>query len=251
MNTWIFLRGLTRESRHWGDFPEEFCREVPEVKVCCPDLPGNGVLSGEESPLSVEEMLECIRAQLNGQDIMPPYHLLAMSLGAMVAVSWAAKYPEEIRGCVLINTSLRSFSAFYRRLKPGSYGRLLKLGLPGCADREREQTVFELTSHRPERADQVLKAWVAHRLEYPVRARNALRQLLAAARFSAPPVRPPVPILVLVSRNDALVDASCSHRIARHWVTALAEHPTAGHDLPLDDGAWVARRVSDWLKSQP
>jgi hypothetical protein len=24
-------------------------------------------------------------------------------------------------------------------------------------------------------------------------------------------------------------------------------HPSAGHDLPLDDGPWVAAQVRDWL----
>jgi hypothetical protein len=28
----------------------------------------------------------------------------------------------------------------------------------------------------------------------------------------------------------------------------LALHPTAGHDLPLDDGDWVARVVRLWLR---
>jgi hypothetical protein len=31
------------------------------------------------------------------------------------------------------------------------------------------------------------------------------------------------------------------------WKTSLAIHPDAGHDLPLDDAAWVARQVRDWL----
>ena len=33
MSTWIFLRGLTRESRHWGNFPETFRSEVPAAQV--------------------------------------------------------------------------------------------------------------------------------------------------------------------------------------------------------------------------
>jgi len=248
MSTWIFLRGLTRESRHWGRFPETFRQALPDAQVHTPDLPGNGTLYAQESPARVEEMVERCRAQLSGQGIAPPYHLLAMSLGAMVAVAWAARHPEEIRGCVLINTSLRPFSPFHRRLKPGNYLRLLKLAWPGGSERDRESAILALTSRHAERPAEILENWIAYRRQYPVSARNALRQLRAAMRYRAPRAKPQAPILVLGSRHDALVDSSSSRQLATRWHTALAEHPTAGHDLPLDDGAWVAEQVKRWLQ---
>ena len=107
MSTWIFLRGLNRESRHWGSFPETFRQAVPEADVHTIDLPGNGRLHRLKSPADVAEMAESCRAQLLASGILPPYHVLAMSLGAMVTIAWAARHPAEIRGCVLINTSRR------------------------------------------------------------------------------------------------------------------------------------------------
>ena len=251
MSTWLFLRGLTRESRHWGSFPEVFRREVSDARIVAPDLPGNGKENARKSPIHVDEMVEVMRAQLIVQGILPPYHLLAMSLGAMAAISWAARHPDEISACVLINTSLRSFSPFYRRLKPGNYPRLLQLALLGGCDEEWESTILDLTSRQTERPAEVLGNWIAYRCEYPVSRRNVLRQLLAAALYQAPLAKPESPMLVLASRQDALVDSSCSRQLARHWNTAFAEHPTAGHDLPLDDGPWVARQVSRWLPSLP
>jgi pimeloyl-ACP methyl ester carboxylesterase len=250
MSTWIFLRGLTREARHWGPFPETFRSEIAAAQVITPDLPSNGTLNAQTSPLNVEEMAESIRSRLLTQGIRPPYHLLAMSLGAMVAVAWTARHPDEIQGAVLINTSLRPFSPFYRRLRPGSYFRLLKLALPGASEHDWESTILALTSRQADSPAEVLKKWVAYRREYPVSSSNALRQLVAAARFRAPLASPAAPLLILTSQHDALVDHSCSLQLARHWNTALAEHPTAGHDLPLDDGLWVARQVRQWLQSQ-
>ena len=251
MSTWIFLRGLTRESRHWGTFPETFRDEVPAAQVFTPELPGNGALNAETSPLHVEDMTESIRARLIAQGLRPPYHLLAMSLGAMAAVAWAARHPDEIRGAVLINTSLRPFSPFYRRLKPGSYSRLLKLAWPGASEQDWESTILALTSRQADSPAEVLKNWVAYRREYPVSSCNALRQLVAAAYYRAPPASPATPLLILTSQNDALVDHSCSRQLARYWNTAFAEHPTAGHDLPLDDGLWVARQVGLWIQAKP
>ena len=250
MSTWIFLRGLTRESRHWGCFPEIFRSAIPDAQVHAPDLPGNGSLHRQQSPQCVEAMVESFRSQLAERGVAAPYHLLAMSLGAMVAVAWAARYPEEIRGCVLINTSLRPFSPFHQRLRPGNYPRLLKLALFGGSEHEWERTILSLTSRQAEAPADLLETWVGYRREYPVSTRNALRQLRAAALYRAPHARPQAPTLILTSRLDALVDTACSQQLAQQWKTGLAEHPTAGHDLPLDDGPWVARQVSQWLQTQ-
>ncbi|EER57837.1 hypothetical protein AcdelDRAFT_4590, partial [Acidovorax delafieldii 2AN] len=40
----------------------------------------------------------------------------------------------------------------------------------------------------------------------------------------------------------------CSLAIARHWQCALALHPQAGHDLPLDAPQWVIAQVQRWLE---
>jgi len=247
MSTWVLLRGLTRERRHWGDFPTILRGAIPDADVVALDLPGNGCLQHLASPLSVEDMAEYCRSELQARGILPPYHLLAMSLGAMVAVAWAAEHPQEIRRAVLINTSLRPFSPFYQRLRPRNYPALLKLLVTGGDDREWEALILRLTSNHMEKHKGVLDVWLSYRREYPVARRNALRQLLAASRYRAPAVKPPVPMLILASAADALVAPRCSKQLALHWQAEIAEHSTAGHDIPLDDGPWVAEQVRTWL----
>ena len=48
-------------------------------------------------------------------------------LGAMVAAEWARVAPEELAGCVLINSSMRPFSKLQQRLRPANYPK----GAPG------------------------------------------------------------------------------------------------------------------------
>lgn len=249
MSTWVFLRGLTRESRHWGSFPETFRRAVPEADVHAIDLPGNGRLHQQNSPVDVEKMAASCRVQLLASGIPPPYHVLAMSLGAMVTIDWAVRHPEEVRACVLINTSLRPFNSFYQRLKPGNYLPLIKPLLTGASADEWERTILQRTSRHATHPASLLKDWATFRAEYPVSLRNACRQLLAAARYRAPLQQPAAPMLVLASQADGLVDPRCSRRLAARWQAAFAEHPTAGHDLPLDDGPWAAEQVSRWLQT--
>jgi pimeloyl-ACP methyl ester carboxylesterase len=94
----------------------------------------------------------------------------------------------------------------------------------------------------------VLPEWQSWARECPVSRRNALRQLLAAARFSAAD-KPAVPLLVLAGAADGMVSPRCSQRLAQAWGASFALHPTAGHDLPLDDADWVAREVAAWLRA--
>ena len=246
MNTWVLLRGLTRESGHWGAFPDMLRARLPGARVLAIDLPGNGRLNQERSPASIEATMQACRQQMTASGHAPPFHLLAMSLGAMVAVEWACRHPEELAGCVLINTSLRPFSRWYQRLRPANYAALLGVMAGARSSRQREQTVLRLTSRHKAADARVVDEWTALRDARPVSGVNALRQLLAAARYQAPVDAPPVPLLVLASRRDALVNAECSRQLARQWNAAILEHPTAGHDLPLDDGPWVVEHVARW-----
>lgn len=112
-----------------------------------------------------------------------------------------------------------------------------------------EGTILSLTSRNPAVASDALDAWVRIRHSRPVSRANLLRQLLAAARFRPFPEAPPMPLLVLASQHDGLVDVRCSTRLAQRWHTRIALHPQAGHDLPLDDAAWVVDQVARWVES--
>jgi pimeloyl-ACP methyl ester carboxylesterase len=247
MNTWIFLRGLTREAAHWGGFPDTFAHALPDAKVIMLDLPGNGANHHQRSPWSVTGMAQACRSELARRGIEPPYHLLAMSLGAMVATEWARAVPAEVAGCVLINTSFRPFSGFHRRLRPASFLRLLRLALFTRDPLAIETAVWRLTSHQAQPDGAVLAQWLAIRAARPVTTANAIRQLVAAARYRAPICAPVPNTLLLTSARDALVHSGCSQAISRAWACPLLVHPWAGHDLPLDDPAWVARQVRDGL----
>lgn len=246
MSTWVLLRGLMRERRHWGSFPAMLSTELAGAAVITLDLPGNGSLHQIASPTRVEDMAEFCRRELLARGLAPPYHLLALSLGAMVAVAWATRHPDEISTAVLINTSLRPFSPFYHRLRAQNYPGLVGLALNGGITKQ-EELILRMTSRRGVDKEKILKDWIAYQQEFPVSRRNALRQLVAAVRYRAPIATPSMPMLILASAMDQLVDTRCSIRLAARWQTGFAVHPSAGHDLPLDDGAWVARQVREWI----
>ncbi|MEW6704097.1 MAG: alpha/beta hydrolase [Pseudomonadota bacterium] len=250
MSTWVLLRGLTREAAHWGSFVQQMAQVEPGARVITLDLPGAGAARGQPAPLQVQAMAEHCRGALRAAGAEPPYRLLGLSLGGMVASCWALRHPEEVSHCVLVNSSMRPLGRLHERLRPGCWPVLLQV-LFGRDALAAEQRVLQWTSAQPAAHREVLAEWMRIRRERPVTRLDALRQLLAAARYRLPPGRPRARVLVLASAGDRLVNPVCSQRLAAQWGSSFALHPQAGHDLPLDAGDWVCERIGEWLATGP
>jgi len=247
---WVLLRGLVREHRHWGGFPAQLQAALPGSVILTPDMPGNGSRCRETSPATVDGMVAALRAELAAGGVAGPVHVLALSLGAMVATQWRARYPEEIARCVLVNTSMRPFSPFYQRLRWRNYPAIVRELVLGNAA-SREALILRLTSARHGDDAVLRRQWQAWQQACPVTRANALRQLLAASRYRAPVTGMGGPLLILNGAADRLVDPRCSERLAQAWRVPLQTHPEAGHDLPLDEGEWVADQVASWAAGHP
>jgi pimeloyl-ACP methyl ester carboxylesterase len=251
MTTWVLLRGLMREARHWGNFPTRFQTATGATQLVVLDFPGNGSLHALASACSVEAMAKHCHDQLHRLGYTPPYRVLALSLGAMVAVEWSKQHPEEIERLVLINTSLAPQNPFHQRLRPANYPVFLRHMIFG-SKAQCEQMILQVTSNTGRSRDGqalLLAQWVGYAQDAPVSRINILRQLYAAARYRAASTPPIAPVLLLVGLKDRLVDARCSYTLAKQWGCEIEVHELAGHDLPLDDGLWVAERVREWLAS--
>jgi pimeloyl-ACP methyl ester carboxylesterase len=154
---------LIRESRHWGDFPSAFQRRFSDAQIFTPDLPGNGVLNDMPSPLTIDTMIDHCRTWLAAQPHDHPVYLLGLSMGGMLAVRWAQRYPAELAGCVLINSSLGNFSPFYHRLQWRSYGTLLRILMSRNDAAASERLIWEMTSRRRSIDAGILRQWIACR----------------------------------------------------------------------------------------
>ena len=251
--SWVLLRGLSRESGHWGVFPEHLLRELralqPQSQLVMLDLPGNGALRRQASPTQVSAIVDACRAELQRRGVKGPVSLVGMSLGAAVLSDWANRYPGEVDAGVLINPSLRPFSELFRRPRPLNYLGLLLLSLSRFSARLREERVLMMTT-RLTSPQTVIDRWVELQRQHPLGVRNTARQLLASMRYRASRTRPSAPMLLLCSKADSLVDRRGSQAISRAWGAPLRLHTKAGHDLPLDDPQWVAGAVADWLRDR-
>lgn len=237
----LLLRGLVREQRHWLKLPQQLAAQF-KLPVICLDIPGCGALYQQPSPGRIEQMRQSLQQQLAAN--YPQYrqarlHLCAISMGGMLALDWAVAAPGQVASLVLINSS-SALSPFWQRLRPANYLTLLRCALSQQPE-QREPLIWQLTSNQlPQRA--VVAQWIQFARQYPVSKANALRQLWAAARFR-PEVKPQCPVFVMASQADRLVDWRCSARLAAWLNTEIRLHSEAGHDLPLDDPAWLVLQL--------
>lgn len=239
---WLLLRGLARESAHWGDWPDQLRRCRPQDRFHTLDLPGTGHARHLRSPASVASVRQF--AQRATRQLPRPLGLMGLSLGGMVALDWALHSPEDCASLVLISSS-SGFSAFWRRLQPAQWAPVIRM--LGQADSDaRERAILALTSNRP-LSISVLEQWQAIQRERPVRRADVIRQLFAASRYKPPRGVAQMPALVLASQGDRLMDWRCSRDLAQSLECPLEVHPSAGHDLPLDDPQWLVTQLDTYF----
>jgi len=248
--TWILLRGLVREQAHWHGFADRLASALGTGHhVVCIDLPGNGLRYRDRSPTRIAAMVDAAREDLARQGVDGPINLVALSLGGMVTMEWLRRYPQEVAAAALINSSAAPVSPFWQRLKPANYGAIVRHGLLGHDRLKRERRILNITTNRLSDVDKDRIAREFRRIDEarPVSAANTLRQLWAAARFRAPSALPAGrPLLVINAATDRLVDPRCSAALAKRWSARRAVHPDGGHDLSLDDPAWLADTLAAW-----
>lgn len=246
---WVFLRGLTRESRHWGRFRIYFEEHVPDSKLSCLDLPGVGERNNELCPARISEIADQLRGRVAPLEPGQKRYLFAISLGAMVGMDWISRFQDQFSGAVIINSSAGNLSPSWQRVKPMNLSFLFRaFFMRDIAKRERRILSGMVNLVKGEEFERIAQEWIDIAKTKPVKRRTALRQIRAAKQFAAPRIKD-FPILVLTSKADRLVSWKCSKALASYLEGTFVRHETAGHDLPIDDPKWITDQVLSWLQT--
>lgn len=246
-SSFILIRGLARESRHWLDFPKILQTQFPHAEIELLDHAGNGTELHRPSATDITETVNDLRSRSRLIQEQKKPILVAVSLGAMIATTWASLYPGEISGLVLMNTSDGSTANVFERLLPGAQLNIFKI----LGKREPYDVELACMPMISNRTDQY-PTWARAFAEIPrTSAMNLTRQLLSAFKVRFPKTPPQMPILLLTTYGDKMVSWRCSQKISQMWNLPLEIHPNAGHDITLDAPEWVAERIQTWaLKNQ-
>ncbi|MCB0416560.1 MAG: alpha/beta hydrolase, partial [Bdellovibrionales bacterium] len=240
---WLLLRGLARESGHWGNFPQLLASRVGESPVSL-NLPGCGERNQERASGNLSRLLSQVHEKT---DPKQKKILVGVSLGGMLALQWAYEHPEEVRGVVVINSSASNLSWPWQRFSPKAI-RTLFHALTSRGE-EREKTILELVCNAENVRRRYLPTFKVLAEHRPVHFSNARRQLRAARHFRVKKLSQPG--LIVVSEKDKLASPVCSQALASFLNWPIVSHPSAGHDLALEDPAWLADQIARWSQSLP
>jgi pimeloyl-ACP methyl ester carboxylesterase len=235
---WIFLRGLSRGNYHWANFPEAFKLICPDVEIEFLEIPGNGFSSNERSPIGPEDIVRILRSRSSFAQSGVPFNLCGISLGGMIALKWCELYPENINSVSIINSSLRQCSKLSDRLVPENYTKIIKALFMKDAY-EQEKTILEITSNKFAETKVNLDMFAKLSSLHRVSKINFTRQLLLASKIHISQLNN-IPLKVISSEIDRLVDSTCSKAIADLFNGRQFTHNTAGHDIALDEPEWLS-----------
>lgn len=243
-NNWVFLRGMSRNSHHWGSFPKNFEKHFG-VKVFCLDLPGFGLRNTLQSPLSISKIADVVEEDILALNLNESaLGILGISLGGMVGIELAARLPKIINRIVLINSSIGSLSPSLKRIKLSAVPKLVASSRMSIENREK--TILGITCNDPKVRLKLLASWCKADEKFPYKPSNVLRQLRAAASYKSTP-KVLAKGLILASKEDQLVSSQCSKDIAAHYLWPIKTHSWAGHDLVLDDPSWTLSAIAESL----
>jgi len=247
MKNILLIRGLAREARHWGAFPQRLEEGLEEVKAFTLDLPGVGTEVHRKSPVTVPDIIADIRERwLPIRDANPgPWHLFGISFGGMVSMGWVMAHPTDFVRLTLCNTSAANLGLPHQRIRPRALAGLAQtMRIADPLERERE--VLALISNVPEKYDEIAREWAEFARDASPGRSLVVRQILAAGGFRAPRSFA-VPTMLLMSEQDRFTGTHCMNRLSDRLGVPTHRHPTAGHAMSVDDPDWIVARMADWM----
>lgn len=246
----MLIRGLSRQQLHWGEFPERL-RALSGGEIVFEDLPGFGSRYQEASPRRIEEIADEVAPVIFAKKnlVAGKVNLVGISMGGMVALCLAQRYPTKVASLVLINSSFKPYAKFYERLQPKAYTGFLRAWFNPVM-RYSEREILRLSSNFKASDERLLDEWLDYRRNQPPSRRAAIKQILAASQFYFRGEKPVEKMLLIASKQDRIVSYKCSENAAKALKADYRCHLYAGHDLPLDAPQWLAEQIVEWRNTK-
>ena len=240
----VILRGLGRSTRHWMGFEKKVAESFQTI---CIDARGIGRSTAKPSwTLSIGSMADDVARVLDHLDI-PKASIFGVSLGGMVAMAFGARHQHRTHKLVVANSSIATRRAL--RLTPAAMQTLV-LGVTN-PQRRHELLARVLTAPGKNDSDlqKLAKAWEKIEQQEGTPLLTILKQLGAAARFTAAELKPlSAPTLVMVGREDQFVP-TINSAIIRESIpgSEYVEIEGAGHELTLDKAEDVLAAIKSFV----
>jgi pimeloyl-ACP methyl ester carboxylesterase len=238
------------------------------AKVCTYDRAGIGWSDASPKPRSAPVMVEELHALLERASLKAPFVLVGHSIGGIVSRQYAARYPGEVSGLVLVDSAheeqfrrypasvLAATTDGLKQLK--TFETLIALGIPALFP-----ALAPLEPRLPKQTAETYRALMTSNPKHIAAGRGEIEELI---KGTTPPVRTlgALPLVVLSrGQAEAGMDADTTAQSERVWtqmqleLTALSSRgrrivaPKSGHSIQLDQPELVIGAIREVVAAKP
>ena len=239
----VFLHGFPLDRRIWD---AQAAKLSDHHRVLAPDLRGFGQ-SRRSDPFTIESLADDTHLFLE-QLAASPCVLAGLSMGGYVALAYARKYPEDLRGLILVDTKAEADTP---QAKEGR-AKMIDLARTSGAKAVAEEMLPKMLSNATQQnRPDVVKTLRAMMGDC---SPQAIEYALAAMRDR--PDRTPelpgikTPTLIIVGESDAITPPEVAERMQKAIPGATREVIRgAGHMAPLEQPEQVNRAIERFMAS--
>ena len=247
----VLINGLGRTSRHWLGFDQKLVQE--NMRVISMDMRGIGNnLRPATWGMTMADMAQDVIEVLDELNI-DRAHIFGVSLGGMVAMQLAMAAPRRCQSLSIVNSSVGTWSHFYRRLSMRACFFLMRNAIDRSdSDLFARDLVDLVVGIDMPDDDRKMLATEFSRLEkrFPSHSSVILKQMLAAARFTAGKglrnIRTPTQVIVgaydfFVPRFNSVLIHKLIPQSKIHVIS------TGGHELMYDKQQTLIQLTADMV----
>jgi pimeloyl-ACP methyl ester carboxylesterase len=234
----VLLNGLAEQPESWFRnrqyWERYFDVKVPELLVYDGPVIARRIEAG--LPVTVPFFAEQLELFLDQFVQMPPYHLVASSLGCQVAVEYAARHPDKLGRMVL--------------LCPSGVGGQEKLPVAEGLRSNNFESLVASVFHSPRWVDRGMVRLYERQFVSRQFRKGLLRTVRGTSEHSVRDKLPLItrPVLVVCGEQDSIVDPAS----AREAIKDLPNYhylllPRCGHAPQIEKSGLINRVVRDFL----
>ena len=253
-HTVVLLHGFSDNLTTWN-------RVVPPLavnsRVIAIDLPGFGNSTAPWTRPLLPGYVEAVQSVLAAEGIDGPVSFMGNSMGAVVSLLFAARFPERVDGVVLIDMpGLRTVPRLWRLAMSKPAELALRTGLHWVPDRAAQfglgWAYTHLAAAHPRRLDPVVRQCFSS----PYALRDSVPAILPLGRALLRELQPAqlgalvatldVPILLVFGARDLLTPSRVLRRLGRPGGAVVL--PGCGHCPQIDQPEALLTEVLPFLR---
>ena len=230
----LLIHGITNFHRSWSAQIDNLVQQG--YRVIAPDLPGHGDSAPLEQKMTVEALATTMVALLDEKGIAAA-HLCGVSLGGMVAMTMALRFPDRVKRLVVADTSARFDTDLHQKMLAGWQADFLAENGPLNRLKKTWPLLVNETFRSSPKGDATFKEWAANARSASGSSYAYVCNGLAEYNIENALGNITQPTLVLAGSEDRMLTAAENKVIAEKIPGAIFEIIDGGSHLPNVDSA--------------